>query len=88
MSLSASGKVFKVTEITPVPVDNNVALRILHVTPDAANPRLANQDNLAVIKAIVAKYPELRDAFSAVVALAEDDSGHDYGSVLPMKDVK
>src|SRR5271157_5291435 len=49
MSLSASGKVFKVTEITPVPVDNNVALRNLHVTPDAANPRLANQDNLAVI---------------------------------------
>ena len=88
MSLSASGKVFKVTEITPVPVDNNLDLRILHVTPDAANSRLANQDNMAVIKALVAKYPELREAFSAVIALAVDDSGHDYGSVLPMKDVK
>jgi hypothetical protein len=32
--------------------------------------------------------PEVRDAFSAVIARAVDTSGHDYGSVLPMKDVK
>ena len=41
-----------------------------------------------MIKALVAKYPELRDAFYAVVARAVDDNGHDYGTVLPMKDVK
>ena len=43
---------------------------------------------MAVIKAIVAKYPELRDAFNAVIARAVDNSGHDYGSLLAMKDVK
>lgn len=88
MSLPAGGTVFKVSEIAPVPSDENLYLRIVYLTPDAANPRQANQDNMAVIKAVVAKYPEVRDAFYAVVARAEDDSGHDYGSVLPMKDVK
>ena len=88
MSLSANGQVFKVTEVTPVPIDNNLYVRIVYVTADAAKPQLASQDNLAVIRALVAKYPELRDAFHAVVARAVDDSGHDYGTVLPMKDVK
>ena len=37
---------------------------------------------------IVAKYPELRDGFTAVIARAVDSSGTEYGSVLPMKDVK
>ena len=43
---------------------------------------------MAVIKALVAKYPEVRDAFYAVVARAVDNSGHEYGSVLAMKDIK
>jgi len=41
-----------------------------------------------VIKALVAKYPELRDAFAGVVARAVDPSGRDYGTLLPMKDIK
>jgi hypothetical protein len=88
MSLTANGQVFKVTEVTPVPIDNNLYVRIVYVTPDAANSHLASQDNLAVIRALVAKYPELRDAFYAVVARAVDDRGHDFGTVVPMKDVK
>jgi hypothetical protein len=31
---------------------------------------------------------ELREAFTAVVARAVDPAGHDYGSLLAMKDVK
>ena len=88
MNLSAAGKVFKVTEISAVPVDNKLDLRVLHSTPDAANPGLATQDNMAVIKAIVGKYPEVREAFFAVVARAVDHNGHDFGSVLPMTDIK
>jgi hypothetical protein len=88
MGLTANGTVFKADEITPVPIDNNLYLRIPYVTPDAANPRLAAQDNLAVIKALVAKFPELRDAFYAVIARAVDDKGDEYVTVVPMKDVK
>jgi hypothetical protein len=88
LSLSANGKVFKVTELAAVPVDNNLDLRVRYVNPDAGNSGVAFQDNMAVIKAIVAKYPEVRDAFNAVIARAVDSSGHEYGSVVLVKDMK
>jgi hypothetical protein len=88
MDLSANGKVFKVTELAPVPVGSDLNLRVRYQTIDASNNAVASQDNMAVIKAIVAKYPELRDAFNAVIARAVDSSGHEYGSLLAMKDVK
>ena len=88
MSLTANGKVFKVTDITAVAVESNLDLRMVYQTPDAANSGLAFQDNNAIAKALLAKYPELRDAFYAIVARAVDDNGHEYVSVLPMKDVK
>jgi len=88
MSLTANGKTFKATEVTPVPVEGNLDLRVAYQTPDATNSGLAFQDNTAIAKALLAKYPELRDAFDAIIARAADDNGHEYVSVLPMKDVK
>ena len=61
----------------------NLNLRVRYESADAGNNALAFQDNMAVIKAIVAKYPELRGAFNGVVARAVDSAGHDYGSLLP-----
>jgi hypothetical protein len=88
LSLSANGKVFKVTELAAVSVDNNLDLRVRYVNPDAGDSAVAFKDNMAVIKAIVAKYPEVRDGFNAVIARAVDNSGHEYGSLLPVKDMK
>ncbi len=88
LMLSANGKSFKVTELTAVPVDNNLDLRIRYVNQEAGNSGVAFQDNMAVIKAIVAKYPELRNGFTAVIARAVDSSGHEYGSLLPVKEIK
>ena len=88
LSLTASGKTFKVTEIDSVTLEDNLDLRVHYQTPDAANAGLASQDNLAVIKATVTKYPELRDAFNAAIARATDDNGHEYVTVQPMKDIK
>jgi hypothetical protein len=88
MDLSAGGKVFKITELAPVPVGDDLNLRVRYQTADASNSAVAFQDNMAVIKGIVAKYPELRGAFTAVIARAVDNSGHEYGSLLAMKDVK
>ncbi len=88
MNLPAGGKVFKVIELVPVPVENSLDLRLRYQNSAASNSGLAFQDNIAVIKAIVAKYPEVRDAFGGVVARAVDDAGHDYGSMLPMKEIK
>jgi hypothetical protein len=88
LSLSANGKVFKVTELTAVPVDNKLDLRVIYQNANAADSGAAFQDNMAVIRAIVAKYPELREAFDSVIARAVDGAGHEYGSLLPMKDIK
>jgi hypothetical protein len=88
LTVTAAGKTFKVTELAAVPVDNNLDLRIRYENPDASNSGIAFQDNMAVIKAVVAKYPEIRDAFNSVIARAVDSGGHEYGSLLPVKDVK
>jgi uncharacterized protein (DUF2141 family) len=88
LSLSANGRVFRVTELAAVPVEDKLDLRVVYQSADAGNSGVAFQDNMAVIHAIVAKYPELRDAFDTVIARAVDGSGHEYGSLLPMKEIK
>jgi hypothetical protein len=88
LSLSANGKVFKVTELAAVPVDNNLDLRVRYLNSDAGNSSAAFQDNMAVIKAVVAKYPEVRDAFNAVIVRAYDSNGHEFGSLQLVKDMK
>jgi len=49
---------------------------------------VAYQENVNVMKALVTRFPEVRDAFSAVVARAVDTTGRDYGTLLAMKDIK
>lgn len=88
LNLSANGKVFKVTELAAVPADNNLDLRVRYENANASNSGAAFQDNMAIIKAIVAKYPEFRGAFDSVIARAVDSKGVEYGSLLPMKEVK
>ncbi len=88
LSLSANGKVFKVTELAAVPVDNKLDLRIRYENANANNSGIAFQDNMAVIKAVVAKYPELREAFDSIIARAVDSNGQEYGTLLSVKEIK
>jgi hypothetical protein len=88
LTLISGGKNFKVTDIVVVAVSSELYVRLQYETPDAGNPTLASQDNAAVMKALLAKYPELRDAFVGLLARASDGQGHDYGTVTLMKDVK
>ncbi|MFI5113022.1 MAG: hypothetical protein ACHP9S_09365 [Terriglobales bacterium] len=89
MNLIAGGKTYRVTHIFPDGVGNDLDLIVKYqAATDVSNTAAAFQDNMAVIKAVVARYPQLRDAFAGVVARAVDSSGRDYGSLLAMKDVK
>ena len=84
-----AGKTYRVTQIFPAVVGTDVDLIVKYqATSDISNTAAAFQDNMAVIKAMVDKYPELRSAFAGIVARAVDPSGRDYGSMLAMKDVK
>jgi len=85
----ASGSAtYKLTAIFPEVVGNDLDLIVKYQAADISNTTQTYQSNVAVMKALVAKYPELRDAFGAVVARAEGPSGGDYGTLLAMKDIK
>lgn len=88
IDLAAGGSTFKLTSVFPEIVGNDLDLIVRYQSANVSNANLAYQDNLNVIKALVTKYPEVRDAFAAVVARAVDVSGRDYGTLLAMKDVK
>jgi hypothetical protein len=86
--LSAGGATYKLTAIFPEVVGNDLDLILKYSAADISNSNQTYQNNVAVMKALLTKYPELRDAFAAVVARAVDPSGRDYGTMLAMKDIK
>jgi hypothetical protein len=85
---SAGGKTYKVTQLFAVPVTDGLGLVMKYQVPDISNSTQTFQDNMAVMKDLLAKYPELRDGFTSIVARAVAPSGQDYGTLLAMKDVK
>jgi hypothetical protein len=89
VELVAGGKTQRLTTLFPLGVGQDIDLVVKYQSADVSNTAQTFQDNTAVIKALVAKYPEFRDAFDGVVARAvEPTTGRDYGSLLPMKDIK
>jgi hypothetical protein len=88
VDLAATAASYKLTAIFPEAVGNDLDLIVKYQAADASNTNQAYQSNVAVMKALVLKYPEVRDAFAAVVARAVDPGGRDYGTLLAMKDIK
>jgi hypothetical protein len=86
--LMAGGKTYKLTQAFPVALGNDVDLVVKYTTADVSNSNQTYQENQAVIKALAAKCPELRDGFIAVIARAVEPSGRDYGTMLTLKDIK
>jgi hypothetical protein len=86
--ISAGGKTYRLTDLFPLAVGNDLEVVVKYQSADVSDTAHAFQENTAVIKAVVAKFPELRDAFASVVARAVDPSGRDYGTLLAMKDIR
>lgn len=88
VDISAGGKTYHVTEVFPLAVSKDLDVVVKYQSPDISDTARTFQENTALIKVLVAKFPEFRDAFGGVVARAVDPSGHDYGTLLAMKDIK
>ncbi len=88
IDLTSGTRTFKVTSIFPLFVDKDFDLVVKYQSANVSNTPQTFQDNTAVMKALVTKFPEFRDAFDGVVARAVEPSGKDYGSLLPMKELK
>src|SRR5207302_721897 len=86
--LPSAGKTYKLTQLFPLAVGKDLDLVVKYQSADVSNTAQTFQDNAAVMKGLVTKYPELRDAFAGIVARAVEPSGRDYGSLLAMKDIK
>jgi hypothetical protein len=87
-TLAWAGVLYKLTAVYPDAVGNDLDLIVKYQVPDASNNNQAYQSNVGVMKALLTKYPELREAFASVVARAVDPNGRDYGTLLAMKDIK
>ena len=88
VDLTSGGTTYKLAAVFPMSVGNDLDLVVRYQVADISNSAQVFQTNTALIKALVAKYPEIRDAFAGVVARAVDPSGQDFGTMLPMKEVK
>ena len=88
LELAAGGKNVKITDLVALPIAGVLDLRAQYENESVSNAAAASQENAAVIKALVAKYPEFREAFNAVIARVVDSSGHEYVTLTPTKDVK
>jgi hypothetical protein len=88
VDLSTGSATYKLSAIFPLTVGSDLDLVVRYQAADISNTAQTFQSNNALIKALVTMYPEFRDAFAGVVARAVDPSGQDYGSMLPMKEIK
>jgi hypothetical protein len=85
--LTAGSKTYRLTTLFPVGIGSDIDLVVKYQAADVSNPTQTYQENVAVIKALVAKYPEFREAFAAIIARATESSGKDYGTLLAVKDI-
>ena len=87
--VGANGHTYNLTQAFASPDDKGqLSLVVKYQASDVSNTAQAFQDNTAVMKALLAKYPELRQGFSGIVARATTPSGQDYGTLLSMKDIQ
>lgn len=87
-SLTAGGKTYTLTTIFPLPVGDDLDLVVKYQCADVSDTARTFEQNTSVMAAVLAKFPQLRSAFDGIVARAVEPSGRDYGSMLPMKDIK
>ena len=86
--VAPNGKTYKLTSLFPLAVGQDLDLVVKYQIASVADTGQTFQENMAVMKALVTKFPELRDAFGGIVARGVEPSGKDYGSLMPMKDIK
>ena len=85
---AANGRTYNLNQEFAVPDEHGqLSLVVKYWASDVSNTALAFQDNMAVIQAVVARSPEVRQAFSGIVARATTATGQDYGTLLAMKDI-
>jgi hypothetical protein len=79
--LAAPGKSYKLIDMFPTISGKELDLVVRYESPDVSDSGKSFQENTAVMKALVSKYPELLEGFESLVVRAVEPSGRDYGSL-------
>jgi hypothetical protein len=85
-----SGKSYTVTHLFVVPDEKTNALDLVmkYQAADISDTAKTFSDNRDAMLALLAKYPELRVPFTNLVARAVAPNGQDFGSMLPIEQLK
>jgi hypothetical protein len=86
----ANGKTYTVTSLFVVPDEKNKTLDLVlkYQNPNISDSAQTFAENREAMKALLAKYPEFREPFANLVARAVAPNGQDFGSMLPIKDLR
>ena len=87
IDLAAGAKSYRLTTMFPLPVGQDLELVVKYQSKDVSDNAKTFQENMVVMRALVSKFPEFRQAFDGLVARAVEPSGKDYGSLLAIKDL-
>src|SRR5437868_2370591 len=68
--------------------EQGLDLVMKYQTPDISDSGKTFLENKEAMKALLNKYPEFREIAGNLVARAVAPSGQDFGSELPIKDIK
>jgi hypothetical protein len=79
---------YTLTSVTAEDVGGDLDLVVRYEASDGSDASKGYAQNVALIRALVGKFPELRGAFTGVVARAVTPAGNDYGTLLAMKNVR
>src|SRR3954470_22929696 len=83
---SADGKSYKITTLAPFAVKDDLDLVLKYQAADISNTMQVDKDNKALVSAFLARYPEYKTAFSAIVARAVAPNGQDFGTLISLKE--
>lgn len=87
--LMLNGQTYQVVQAFVVPNDKQgLDLVYKYSVPDISDQVKTFQQNMAFIKALAQQYPEYKQAFTSIVARAVAPSGQDFGTQLPVNEIK
>lgn len=87
--LTLNGQTYNIVQAFALP-DEKQGLDLVYKysSPDISDQVKTFQQNMAFIKALAQQYPEYKQAFTAIVARAVAPNGQDFGTQLPVNDIK
>src|SRR3954451_1906554 len=83
---SAGGKAYKITTLAPFADKDDLDLVLKYQAADISNTMQVDKDNKALVNAFLARYPEYKSAFNAIVARAVAPNGQDFGTLISLKE--